>query len=101
MRRVARCDGLLPNIRKEDGSTEITPDDIRAMKDWLGAHRDPSRSFAIIMEGSTPADSREAALDQVGPYVEAGVTWWLDSFWSPPNDATAIRRRIAAGPPRQ
>ena len=101
MRRVARCDGLLPNIRKEAGSAEITPDDIRAMKDWLDAHRDMSKPFDIIMEGSTPSDDRAAALDQVGPYAEASVTWWLDSFWSPPNDTDAIRRRLAAGPPRQ
>lgn len=101
MRRVARCDGLLPNIRKEDGSTEIGPDDIRAMKSWLDAQRDTSKPFDIVMEGSTPADDRDAALAQVRPYVEAGITWWLDSFWSPPNDPEAIRKRIAAGPPRQ
>lgn len=100
MRRVARYNGLLPNIRKPDGSAEILPADIRAMKDWLDAHRDASQPFDIIMEGSTPADDRAAALAHVGPYVEAGATWWLDSFWSPPNDADAIRRRIAAGPPR-
>jgi alkanesulfonate monooxygenase SsuD/methylene tetrahydromethanopterin reductase-like flavin-dependent oxidoreductase (luciferase family) len=100
MRRAARYNGLLPNIRKPDGSMEITPDDIRAMRDWLDARRDTSKSFDIVMEGSTPADDR-AALDQVAPYAEAGVTWWLDSFWSPPNDADAIRRRIVAGPPRQ
>lgn len=100
MRRVARYNGLLPNIRKPDGSAEILPADIRAMQDWLDAHRDPSKPFDIIMEGSSPADDRAAAQAQVSPYGEAGVTWWLDSFWSPPNDAGAIRKRIAAGPPR-
>lgn len=100
MARALRYDGLLPNKRGDDGIAEILPEDIREMAAYVGEHRGAGGQFDIIMEGSTPAGSREQALQHVGPFVKAGITWWLESFWSPPNDTAAIRRRIEAGPPR-
>lgn len=99
MARALRYDGLLPNKRGEDGIAEILPEDIREMAAYVEEHRGAGSPFDIILEGSTPAGSRDQALQEVGPYVEAGISWWLESFWSPPNDTAAIRRRIEAGPP--
>jgi alkanesulfonate monooxygenase SsuD/methylene tetrahydromethanopterin reductase-like flavin-dependent oxidoreductase (luciferase family) len=102
LRRVARWDGLLPNKRATDGgSAQITPDDIHAMRDWFATQRAGAAApFDIVQEGSTPAGDPQAARAAVQPYAAAGATWWLESFWTPPNDADAIRLRIAAGPPR-
>jgi alkanesulfonate monooxygenase SsuD/methylene tetrahydromethanopterin reductase-like flavin-dependent oxidoreductase (luciferase family) len=101
--RAAHWDGLLPNKRDAAGMAEITPDDIRETRTWLEAERARqgiSGPYDIVMEGSTSPDDAAAARDVVGPLREAGATWWLESFWTNTGGDDAIRRRIAAGPPR-
>ena len=95
MRRVLRCDGIVPE------GAEI--DEIPAMRAWLreqGARDD----LDVTAEGVTPVNDRAAAADRVRPWADAGCTWWLESKWTAPEDGEPhmdyIRRRIAAGPPR-
>jgi hypothetical protein len=35
----------------------------------------------------------------VRPFAEAGVTWWIESRWTPPNEPEDLRARIRQGPP--
>lgn len=35
----------------------------------------------------------------VRPFAEAGITWWMESMWSPPNEPDDLRARIRQGPP--
>ncbi len=101
MGRVAQYDGLIPNKINADGTRgEITPDDVRAMKSWVAEHRTASTPFDIIREGRTPGDDPAAAAAIVGPFVEAGITWWLDAMWEAPNTLEDVRARIRQGPPR-
>jgi hypothetical protein len=104
MRRVWRCDGLLPVCMNEQGFRATTPDDIRAMRDWLAAHGGTRPGFDIVMEGETPADNPAAAAASVLLWDEAGCTWWLETRWELPHDAaekmSEVRARLAAGPPR-
>ncbi len=98
--RAARWDGLITAKQGQSGSfDEITPDDIMAMREWIAEHRSAASPFDIVFESSTPAHDRDAATAAIQPYAAAGVTWWLEAFWSPPNDPDAIRERIQAGPP--
>src|SRR5215470_14785127 len=84
MERVLRYDGLLPNKINPDGSQgEVTPDDIRAMLAYMAEHRNATTPFDMVYEGETPGDDPIRAAESVGPYVEAGITWWLESMWSP------------------
>jgi len=76
----------------------VTPDITREMRAFFNENSRPD--MQIILEGSTPAGDPGAASAQVQPLVEAGINWWLDSFWTEPNDTETIRRRLAAGPPR-
>ncbi|MGH2603525.1 MAG: LLM class flavin-dependent oxidoreductase [Dehalococcoidia bacterium] len=103
MRRVLRCDGLLPVCMGENGFRETTPDDIRAMRGWLDEHGDLRPGFDIVMEGETPADDPAKAAAIVTPWAEAGCTWWLDARWQMPHDASErmreVRERLTAGPP--
>ncbi|NOK57782.1 MAG: LLM class flavin-dependent oxidoreductase [Chloroflexi bacterium AL-W] len=100
MQRVVRYDGLLPTMIDATG-THITPtpDDIRAMKAYVEEHRSLTTPFDIIIEGETPADAPQQAMDQVYPYAEAGATWWMEGQWSAPN-IDSVRARITQGPPR-
>jgi len=98
MRRVLRWDGLLPT--KKDGTDmPMTPDDIRAMKVFIDEQRTSTTPFDIIWEGETPGEDREQGAAIVRPWVNAGITWWLESRWGevPLED---VRKRIQQGPPR-
>jgi hypothetical protein len=104
MRRVLRCDGLLPVCLDENGFRETTPDDIRAMGNWLEAQGGLRPGFDVVVEGETPADNPTEAAARVAPWVAAGATWWLETRWEMPHDSPArlrdVRERLAAGPPR-
>jgi len=55
------------------------------------------------MEGETPGDDREKAAATVRPLADAGVTWWLEAVWAPPETQGGLegmRTRIKQGPPR-
>lgn len=102
MRRVLRYDGLLPNMIGADGAPggAATPDDLRAMRDYVAMHRTLTTPFDIVMEGRTPGDDSAGAAAAVRPWAEAGATWWLEAMWTAPNTPEDVRARIVQGPPR-
>jgi alkanesulfonate monooxygenase SsuD/methylene tetrahydromethanopterin reductase-like flavin-dependent oxidoreductase (luciferase family) len=98
MRRVKeKGDGLLPNCFDAEGNIrETTPDDVTAMRAWLGPDHD------IVVDGETPADDPADGAAKVQPWVDAGATWWTETRWmlTPEQIAAgAIEARLAAGPP--
>jgi alkanesulfonate monooxygenase SsuD/methylene tetrahydromethanopterin reductase-like flavin-dependent oxidoreductase (luciferase family) len=100
MRRVLRCDGVLPQYRLD--GREALPDDARAVRAWLTEHG-AAPELDVISDGETPATDRDAAAAQVAPWAEAGCSWWLETRWEMPHHSeermNEIRQRIAAGPP--
>ena len=104
MQRVLRCDGLLPYCLEPDGPRETTPDDIRAMIEWLDANGGRRPGFDVVMEGETPAGDPAAAAEIVRPWADAGCTWWLDARWGSPSFGPErereVNERLEAGPPR-
>ena len=102
--RALRYDGLLPQKQAEPGQPAgpITPDDLRALRAYIAAHRPSPAPFDLIAEGETPAGSPRQAADQVRPFAEAGATWWLESRWTAGDDWEAVvRQRLSAGPPQK
>jgi len=100
MQRAMRWDGLLPTKRGENGTFGgVSPDDIRAMKTYVGEHRTAATPFDIIWEGETPGDNPEQAASIIGPYAEAGVTWWMETMWNSPDGLKSVRKRINQSPP--
>lgn len=102
MRRALKYDGLIPVIKKKDGShEEIKPEDIRDMCAYVDANRRVKgrmrAGFDIVKDGTTPANNREAR-EIVEPFAEAGATWWVESMWGY-KDLREVRHRIRAGPP--
>jgi hypothetical protein len=100
LRRAARWDGILPNMRDPEkgwripGPAELPA--LRAELEELGANLE---TFDIAVEGLTPAGD-EAALENVRGLAENGATWWIESMWEVPGGIPAVRERIAAGPPK-
>jgi hypothetical protein len=50
------------------------------------------------VEGKTPGDDPLKASSQVGPWADAGATWWIEAMWED-NNLAHVRRRIVQGPP--
>jgi alkanesulfonate monooxygenase SsuD/methylene tetrahydromethanopterin reductase-like flavin-dependent oxidoreductase (luciferase family) len=100
MRRVLRCDGIIPQY--DVGERAPGPDDARAARAWLTEHG-ASPALDMVAECETPAGDRAAAAGQVTPWAQAGCTWWLETRWSAPEGVgsghAAMRARLAAGPP--
>jgi alkanesulfonate monooxygenase SsuD/methylene tetrahydromethanopterin reductase-like flavin-dependent oxidoreductase (luciferase family) len=96
MRRALRYGGLLAYTTRG----EVTPEDIREMKDYVEENRGAGTAFDIVWEGQTPGDDPGRAASMVRPFAEAGATWWIESSWLPPNESEDLRRRMEAGPPR-
>lgn len=105
MRRVLRCDGLIPaNAAKfDETSPAVTPDTIREMKAWIDEHRTATTPFDILWEENSPGDAPDQAASLTGEWAGAGVTWWLESVWDEPRTRAGLagmRERINQGPPR-
>ena len=95
MNRALRYDGLLAYTTRG----EVTPEDIREMREYVEENRETDGAFDIVWEGETPGDDPEGAARVVRPFAEAGITWWIESMWSPPNEPDDLRARIRQGPP--
>ncbi len=104
MRRVLRCDGLLPACIDPSGAfRRTTPNDIRAMWRWLDQHGKTRQSFDVVAEGETPTEDAEGSIDAVTPWAEAGCTWWIEARWQLPHESDErmreVRQRLLSGPP--
>lgn len=100
MRRVLRCDGLLPAKLSATGiHQDYTPADIRAMKAFLEANRTAPTSFDIVHEGVTPGQGSPALAVEIQAWADAGVTWWLEGVWQVKGMDSMVTR-IKQGPPR-
>ncbi|HET9223928.1 MAG TPA: LLM class flavin-dependent oxidoreductase [Roseiflexaceae bacterium] len=104
MRRVLRCDGILPVVMSDDRQWgDVTPDAIREIRAFVEANRTEPGPFDIVMEGETPGDNADQAAAIVGGWADAGATWWLETRWELPRDAEGLklaRERVLQGPPR-
>jgi len=107
LRRAARWDGICP--LKWGGS--ITPEEWRELLTYVQKHRSSSTPFDAAHSGATPGDDLTKAAELVGPYTDAGVTWWIEPIdpwrfgWSfevpwAPEATVLMRERVRQGPPR-
>jgi hypothetical protein len=94
MRRVLRCDGIIPQYAPADG--EPGPAQAAEVRQWLTGQGLPA-GFDVIADGETPAGDAAAAAAAVAPWAAAGCTWWLETRWEARDQ---FRERLAAGPPR-
>jgi alkanesulfonate monooxygenase SsuD/methylene tetrahydromethanopterin reductase-like flavin-dependent oxidoreductase (luciferase family) len=97
-RRAARWDGLYLLARKATGEL-LAAADIRDVVAYVAAHRAPDAGpFEVAVPGETPSE-REAAVEIVRPFEEAGATWWVE-IEDAHGSFEGYRERIRHGPPR-
>jgi len=77
----------------------MTPADIRAIKAYVETNRQLSTPFEIIWEGETPGDDPAHAAAIVQPWIDAGITWWMEAHWGNIG-LDELRERIRQGPPK-
>jgi alkanesulfonate monooxygenase SsuD/methylene tetrahydromethanopterin reductase-like flavin-dependent oxidoreductase (luciferase family) len=95
-RRAARWDGICPIGTGGDGT--LTPEDYREMLVYMKQNRQSDAPFDVLAYGHTTGEDRAADADAVGPFAEAGVTWWQEGFdWT--HSVEQVRDRIRKGPP--
>lgn len=100
LRRALRWDGIVPQLRGT--ADDLTPEDVAGLVRWLTEHRDgdTGRPFEVILQGKLSPDAGKAA-EQVSAMAEAGVTWWIESWWDPATDtAASLRDKVRQGPPQ-
>jgi alkanesulfonate monooxygenase SsuD/methylene tetrahydromethanopterin reductase-like flavin-dependent oxidoreductase (luciferase family) len=104
MRRSARWDGWLPNVRGTDGPGEPEPGQIAEAVAWVRDERARSGlsmdGYDVILEGTT--EPGPAAVEEAQSWAEVGATWWIEANWQVPAEeaVAASRERLRAGPPR-
>ena len=98
-RRAARWDGVFPGVKEND--EDMGPDDHRAMLEYIREHRVSSEPFEVVHGGNTSGEEPERSTnpETLAAYADAGVTWWLEFFWSD-TKLEAVRKRIRQGPPK-
>ncbi|MEW6404437.1 MAG: LLM class flavin-dependent oxidoreductase [Chloroflexota bacterium] len=101
MQRAVRYDGLLPQVLKKNHNTQAaSPDDLRAICQYVREHRKEQGLFDIVVEGKTAGNKPREAASVVQEWVDAGATWWNEAMWDEMNNLEAVRKRIRQGPPR-
>ena len=99
MRRILKCDGLLPLKMNAEGQfEEVTPADLRQMSDFIQENRSLDSPFDIVVEGNTDGMGNAEIVEKLTPWLEAGATWWIEGMWQMSGEQ--LRRRIKQGPPR-
>lgn len=100
LNRALGRDGVVPQVRGSDPEeAEARPDAIAELVAWAAERRDPARGpWEIVMQGRLSADDGEAR-EQLAAAADAGVTWWVESWWDPETVTpehllTLARRRL-------
>jgi len=87
--RAVRYAGVLPAAIGDDGGIgQASPADVAEIAAFATTERD-GEPFDIVVEGETPRDD-------LGPWREAGATWWLETRWEKGDE---FGPRVAQGPP--
>ena len=78
-------------------STDI--DELRAALRYTLEQRGAGGPFDVALEGRTDGVAPDRGAGHVAPYVDAGLTWWIEAlgWWrGSPQDAMS---RVRQGPP--
>jgi alkanesulfonate monooxygenase SsuD/methylene tetrahydromethanopterin reductase-like flavin-dependent oxidoreductase (luciferase family) len=96
-RRAARWDGVVATFVDAGRTVPVPVADFAAAVRFVADERGSLAGFDVALEGwSEPAN----AYATVAPYVDAGLTWWIEAMGWWRGGVEAARDRIEAGPPR-
>ncbi len=97
-RRAAQWDGIYVMTFNQETNQPITPQEVRAIIDYLNTYREETTPFDVAVNGVTFGSTRQDA-EIVEPFLEAGATWWIE-YEASRETFDEYRERIRRGPPR-
>jgi alkanesulfonate monooxygenase SsuD/methylene tetrahydromethanopterin reductase-like flavin-dependent oxidoreductase (luciferase family) len=98
-RRAARWDGVMPTHRDYGLGETMPPDELRAVLRYTREQRSSDSPFDVALEGLTDGAAPDRGARHVAPYLDAGLTWWIEALgWWRGSPADAMTR-IRQGPP--
>jgi alkanesulfonate monooxygenase SsuD/methylene tetrahydromethanopterin reductase-like flavin-dependent oxidoreductase (luciferase family) len=95
-RRAAKWDGVIP--LKYPGEL-MEPEDLSKAVEYVRSNRSDNEPFDVANIGWTTGVNRERNAEKVNSFLEAGMTWWLESLYTKRDSPDAMRNRIRLGPP--
>ena len=97
-KRAAKWDGVLP--LHTPNPIRPSPADLRSILSYIMKHRKIGTQFDVVVMGwGTQAREMKGRMkNKIQPYVEAGMTWWLESLYGKTNSLEMMRKRIRMGP---
>jgi alkanesulfonate monooxygenase SsuD/methylene tetrahydromethanopterin reductase-like flavin-dependent oxidoreductase (luciferase family) len=99
-RRAARWDGLFATHSSFGKGETMPPGELAAAVRFANSYREPGAPpLEVATEGASPS-GRAMGSDRIAPYLEAGLTWWVEALGWWRGDVEEARRRVAAGPPQ-
>lgn len=97
MHRALKCDGLLAEVRDENGAPRaVTPEDVRAMRAFVAEHHPAPATFDIVVSGQTGDLGPAARAARVQAFADAGATWWVEELWGADADDVTARIEMEA-----
>jgi hypothetical protein len=98
MRRVLKCDGLLPQKMDANGQfVEVTPADLKVMKAFVEANRTLDTPFDYVAEGKLMGMEASQVQERLAAWAEAGATWFIEGLWG--ESVESAIEHIRKGPP--
>jgi len=95
--RAAKWDGIIPLISP---MKLPQPKDLHTILSFISKHRTSKASFDVVKIGWTSGVSPTKEAEKIRLLAEAGMTWWLESFYGKTNSLEKMRKRIRIGPPK-
>jgi hypothetical protein len=68
------------------------------MMAYIETHRTTAGSFDVVVNGRMHEKPTTEAAELLRQYADAGVTWWLESFW-PDTPLNKVESVVHQGPP--
>jgi len=104
--RAARWDGLIPQrIGDEEGKPQ-SPEALAEVVERVRGLRTDSglawSGYDVVVEADSTGEFLTASTLDQQAWAQAGATWWVESWWSLPDDDRGhaqLRRRVEWGPP--
>jgi len=97
-KRAAQWDGVLP--LKQGGPIRPTPNDLHDILSYIRKHRTSKGQFDAAIIGWGTGKERKKNAEKITPYINAGMTWWLESLYTYRNSSDRMLQRIRLGPPK-
>ena len=74
-------------------------EDLRAVAQYTREQRTGDGPFDVILEGQTDGSAPGRGAEHVAPYLEAGLTWWIEAMGWWRGGPQEAMNRIRQGPP--